>query len=352
MAIHLLDGVELYSSTLDADISTPLALRYATIAGVIALGAGRYSGKSLYPALDGGTDHSSIIVGLTTDQSTLVFGFAVKFKAASAGTDQAIVEFLSENGLRQVALIQQSTANLSSLDIYIGGSLHDSFNTGGTTDWIYLEVKLTIDAVNGEIIIKANGEEVFNEGSLDTTGDVGSLYVRSMRISTGKDSGAINGYRSNYYDDIYIADDFITNATFCTIEGLLPTSVDAHTDWTGSAGGDKNLLVDEITPNGDTDYVSSAAAGNMITFGFGNLSRLYGDIKAISLLPTVKNDATPTDLQLMTTISSTDYTLGSVFQASAAYATLPLIQDISPDTSAAWDLAELNAAAFGIEQDT
>src|SRR5690606_31110163 len=129
-----------------------------------------------------------------------------------------------------------------------------------TDQWYYLEVKFTVHDSTGSFDIRVNGVSVTSGTGVDTK-NTSNAYVNQIRIE---------GPNATDFDDFYVCDlsgsvanDFIGPLR---IETLMPTGDGAAAAWTPSTGSDHYALVDEIGPNGDTDYNVTNSAGNRDLF--------------------------------------------------------------------------------------
>jgi hypothetical protein len=91
-------------------------------------------------------------------------------------------------------------------------------------------------------------------------------------------------------------------------DAVYPTGDGAHTDATLSTGTQHFAVVDETTPNGDTDYSTLAAVGNRESLTFPTAPVAGADIVALMLLHSVrKTDAGASGMKQTLRLSSTDY---------------------------------------------
>lgn len=91
-------------------------------------------------------------------------------------------------------------------------------------------------------------------------------------------------YVRNYYiDDIYVT---TSGSRFSdvVVETLLPNEFGALSQWTPSNGGTLNYdMVNELSPNDDTDYNTATAAGNIDTYGYSSLANTSGTIHGVAI---------------------------------------------------------------------
>jgi hypothetical protein len=207
--------------------------------------------------------------------------------------------------------------------------------------WNYVEFKATIDDSVGSYEIRVNGVTILSATGIDT---------RNGGASTAN-TYSLDADSNYYYDDLYVCDDSGSiNNTFrgdVKIECLFPTSDGYLTQFTPSTPGDHYTLVDEAAPDGDTTYVYTSGIGNIDSYGFSNLTVISGSVLGVQVLPYArKDDAGSRSFAPMIYISGVAYS-GEAISIGNTYVYYPEIFDLSPATSSAWTIAEVNASEFG-----
>jgi hypothetical protein len=125
--------------------------------------------------------------------------------------------------------------------------------------WYYIEIYVGYAA--GAMRVLVDGVEVLNQTGLSLSGSgTGTSDQMRLYMNRNVDSG---GDTYCYFDDLYWEEGVTTDALLGprVVETLLPNAETATTDWTPSTGTDNSALVDEATPNGDTDYVYASTVG-------------------------------------------------------------------------------------------
>jgi hypothetical protein len=158
------------------------------------------------------------------------------------------------------------------------------------------------------------------------------------------------------YDDVYVLDSAgSVNNTFLGdqhVETIYPNADGNYGQWTPSSGTSHNALVNEHSgtyPDGDTSYVSDATVGHRDSYALGDLSVLSGTIAAVqSAMYARKDDAATRQIAAFIRRSSTDYD-GATATLATTYAFYTEIREQDPSTSAAWDIAGVNAAELGVK---
>ena len=336
MVARLIEGWE--SSTAAADYTGKWT---SLTASTIGSAAGRFGNGWR------GTGSTHAFSRTFDNQATWVVGFALRVSALPAATPIAFLAFL-DTAITHCGLAVDSTGLVFAWRATTATVLGTSSAGISTNTWAYVEARVTISDTVGVFAVRINGTTVLNLSSADTR-NAGNASANVVRLGlTASPSPA-----SNYdLDDLYILDatgsvnnDFLGD---CKVEQILPSGAGATTAWTPSAGSNFQC-VDDVPPNGDTDYVSSATAAQTDTYAYGDLSvATSGTVKAVqATVQARKDDAGSRSLALVARPGSTDR-LGGTQAVADTYAMYPQLWDSNPDTAAAWTVAETNASQFGV----
>jgi hypothetical protein len=224
----------------------------------------------------------------------------------------------------------------------------DSANALTANTWYYIELVTTTDNSTGTVAVYVNGSV---SGWINLTGQdtQQSANAYTNAFALGCSSNAVN----QYFDDVYTVSG--SGGTHTTRLGDVKcVAVNASTgdgavaQFTPSTGTDNGAMVDETTPDGDTTYNASAAAGNIDTYAFPAIG-VSGTIYGLNIHNWVlKTDAGTCDAQSVARISSTNY-LGTQTGVSTSYGYLSELYEQSPATTAAWTEAEIDGAEFGVK---
>jgi hypothetical protein len=277
---------------------------------------------------------------LPDKQATIIVGGAQKFTAGAW------------NGTKQLYILLEDAAIHCDLRIDALGRLQVTRNgtqLGLSTRnldfnrWDYIEFKVYIHDTLGTFEARVNGENWVSGINQDTrnAGAVGA--ANQIQFYAHVDM-------PGYSDDLYINDgQGAANNTFSgdqKVVAFLATANGTNRQWSRSAGADDYSLIDEPTPNGDTDYLYSSTAGQKVTCAFGGLS-LTGAIQAVQVLPCArKDDAGVRTICPVIRSAAADYDGASV-NVGDAYAYIREVFENDPATAAAWTVGGFNAAEFG-----
>lgn len=330
MSLEFIEGFDHYTTT-----SFP-GRKWDTGSTVNAIVAGRFSGN----AVRSGTGFLQISL---SSVQTRVAGFAFLFDASGA----TVVCQFQDAGTTQVELRLDSSRHLVV-------TRNGTVLTTGTTVlalsiWYYIEFKAKIDPSTGTYEVRLNGAVEIS----------GSGNTRNTTNSTCNQFALRPGFSNHYFDDIYVLNttgppnsDFLGE---CRIHTTLPnadntTATGTNKTWTPSTGTNHSALVDETNPNDDTDYISSATAGEIDTFQFPDISPT-GTIAGVqAVLCDRKDDAGARTLCAeYRSGAGTNYDGGTSITPGSAYLMHRQIWETDPATSAAWTAANINAGEFGVK---
>jgi hypothetical protein len=337
MALIFCDGFDHYAT---ADFLQKWDISTGQLPDVTT--GGRFGGNKFWA---GGTNAIQQVVKIVPSYPTYIAGFAMNL--SNYTTPLSLVEFRDQTTV-QCKLIW----DLSS------GYLHAY--TAGSTDrgvcssyisyngvWRYFEIKVTIHDSAGAIEVRENGVTMLSLSGIDTQASGNAIIDR---VALGGAPGT--SYMNLSLDDFYLCDDQGSfSNTFLgdiRVQSILPSAAGNTTQMTPSAGSNYQC-VDEAVPNGDTDYVSETTAGEKDTYAFGNLTPTSGTIAGVQVMINArKDDAGSRSIAPVYRPVSTDYD-GTTVIVSDSYTYYREIAEVSPATSAAWTIAEINGAEFGVK---
>lgn len=336
MVARLIEGWE--SSTAVADY----AGKWTSLTAASIAGANGRNGNGLR------LNNTAHAASRTFDnQATWVVGFAFRLAAYPTSAAIALCQF-QDGGTVQCGLaMANTTGQLFAFRSGTATNLGTASFTPLLNTWCYLEVKATISDAAGVFVVRANGATVLNLSAVDTKQTANAF---ASIVYFGPNVSVTSGINLDY-DDLYVLDgsgsvnnDFLGD---CKVEAIYPTGAGATTAWTPSAGANWDA-VNEAPPTGDTDYVSSATAGQTDTYAYGDLSvATSGTVKAVQATALArKDDAGSRSLALVARPGSTDR-VGATQAVADTYAAYAQVWDVNPDTSAAWTVAQVNASSFG-----
>jgi hypothetical protein len=123
----------------------------------------------------------------------------------------------------------------------------------------------------------------------------------------------------------------------------------SNTGLTCSAGTDHGALVDDTTQDGDTTFNAGTSVGVKDTYNMTDLTGVTGTVKAVAVQLIARKDLTGLkQVCPVWRIGGVDYD-GATVQPGTTYTALRQIYTVSPATSAAWTVSEINSAELGMK---
>lgn len=261
------------------------------------------------------------------------FGFWVKFLAVSANFP--FWEYRDSTGVVHHALQMNTAGTLTALrgsSAVATGTAVLVLNT-----WYYVTIGATVADTGGRFMVHVN-----NTLDIDFTGDTknaGGTVMNEMRLLS-------NATRQPVFDDVW-ADD-TTRHTNIKVVPLVPNGPGAQTQWdvTGAATNWEAMGDDN-----DATYVTSSVSGEQDLYTYDNLPANATSVLAVQEIVrgNMVGDGAPTLASLHR------HTNGTV--SKGAFNGLPGVMGpqpaqlwaVNPATLAAWTVADVNDAQFGIE---
>jgi hypothetical protein len=231
----------------------------------------------------------------------------------------------------------------------------------GIERWVECRAKWLIHDSTGYMEVFIDGSST---GWINYTGDTRNggtadwVYLQFFGV----------GGSETYLDDVILYDSDTSDAGNPAVECLqFPqprvASILASTgngtntgSWTRSTGSDDGALVDESTPNGDTDYLTSSTPGHKVTVNLPSITAGQEVIGAALHLQMRRTAGAPTAKGIFRS-GGTDY-LGASFAPHSAYGgnnlgTVSCLgHSLDPATGLAWTVAGINALEVGAEYTT
>jgi hypothetical protein len=270
-------------------------------------------------------------------------GFAWQASSTASKTDIVLV---MDGGTEQCSIRTNSSGVITvnqGNNVRATGSTVLSANT-----WYYIEFKFTIHGSTGVAEVKLNGAaEIASTGSLDLTGTANN-YWNGIRLGRNNAGAAGQGT----YDDLYLLDTSTgSNTDFLGpvfVAACYPSGNGNHSDWTPN-GGSNMGCVSEMYEDGNGSFNQSATASDIDTFEMQNLPAAAGSVFAIAQHTVAAQDGGGArTIRQKLRIAGTDYNGASV-NTSSTYQMFSEYRDVSPATSAAWSVSEVNGMESGYE---
>lgn len=336
MALRFFDGFDAYMQS-NGTALAGFSRKWPTSAnaGAIVAADGRFGGK----AANFFSTFTCWAQTPTFAEPTLGVGLAVKFTQETDTTANGQFLGFYENSTLGINVRRTPTGEMA---VYFGSTLLDVTTTLGIAlnNWATVELSVTVHNSAGAYELRVGGVTVLSDSGIDTQ-PASNAWTDVIRI--GKPA---NSVLLCTIDDLWVNDDGSFLGSW-KIQTIFPDGDAGPNDGTPSTGTDNYAVVDETSPNDDTDYVTDAA-GDSELFDYqalSNVSTVYAvQVNTIARI----DDATPRDIALTaksgtTTDASTPQTVGSSYDWFAA------IWALNPDTAAPWTASEINAGQFGFD---
>jgi hypothetical protein len=284
--------------------------------------------------------------------STLIEGCGCRFDSNAGGQLRYFLAFLDAGSL-QMGVRVNPTSHL--LEIVRGATLLATGTTPIVTGvYNYIELKVVFaTGATGSYTVKLNGVTELTASTVQTAATA-HAYADTVTLGWTTNNGASDVQES--FDDFYCND---SSGAQCNdfdgdqrIEAIFPSADGAHSAWIPSTGVAHAALVDETTPNDDTDYVGSSVLNDIDTWAMGNVTPTSGAVKAIQIMSWVrKDDAGVRTVAPVLRMGSTDHVLADLPSLGTTYQYQPRIVEVSPDTggSTPFTITEINAMEAGIK---
>lgn len=333
MALVFMDGFDHYTTLLQKWSTTNANPSITT-------GAARYG-------VNGFSANNQDAFAMTnsfTSNATWIVGVAVKL--GGFGTNRIF-------GLYDTGTVQVDLRYNASNILYVTRN-GTTLGTGTTPlvngVWTYAELKVFINASTGTVDVRRNG---VSEIALTSQNTKNTTNATANAVRLGGDVGGGGVYAS--FDDFYMCDGSGASPTDTflgdvRVETLLPSGDGNSSQLVGSDGNSINnsLLVDEVAPNDDTDYVESSTVSDKDTYAFGNLTSTTGTVFGVQVLPWAKKtDAGTRSIVSVARLSGTEVD-SATKTLSSSYSYLPDVREAKPG-GGVWTISDVNSAEFGVK---
>jgi hypothetical protein len=339
MALLHMDGFDSYSVLAD------LGFEYSAFTGTLSTTGGRYGGGA-YQADD--SDGKRLIKILASTYTELWQGCAVKHTGAGA-QQGTVFNFTSSFGAEVQITYDPSTNTWSAYRGDRATSLGTYAGMLNATSWHWVEARCVFSPTVGVVELWIDGVRVINLTAQNT---------RQNGSATGFNQVILGDVSTHHtlkvFDDWYVLDTSgsVNNARLgeCRINTLVPTSDASPNNGTRSTGASNFSCVDEAQ-NNTTDYVDlTNTSGQTELYGMSDLSVTPTAIYAVrNVVQAQKTDVDALSLSAIIKSNTTTATGTAVVQTNGAYVHTLQIQEVDPDTSAAWTFSGINAMLCGVK---
>jgi hypothetical protein len=294
------------------------------------------------------SNYNQSLIQTFSARATWIVGFA--YRVNSTAATYKIVTLNDSASVQAGCWINASTGQINV--VRNGTVLGTSTTVLVPSTWYYIEFKGTIDNATGVAVLKINDTTEVSLSGIDTQ-NTANANANQIEIG-GSYGGSSSGYLLDF-DDVYICDnsggapnnDFLGDVR---VDALMPSGNGNSSNLVGSDADstDNYLLVDEIPPNDDTDYVESATVTDEDTYVYGNLDSTSGTVYGVQIVPRArKTDAGARAIASVARLSATEVDSADKV-LSSSYTYQPDVRETKPG-GGAWTIADVNSAEFGVK---
>lgn len=218
----------------------------------------------------------------------------------------------------------QSAGSLVTSNVTLSGGRHR------------FDIHFKSDASTGVFTVYLDGVSWFTfSGNTTGTGAGNTADALIFRREGGLNT------EKRVFSAVIVSDSDTRNMAFCVD---YPNADGAVTDWSGSY-----LDVDDVG-GADGLMLYAAAAGDISTFQFPNLPSAMASLTPLAVDVRISGTVSGTDVvRTVARVGGVNYDEGVNMSTSIRPRDLNAIAPVNPATAAAWTVAEINAAEFGVK---
>ncbi len=304
---------------------------------------GSYSMQMHKPNITGQVVEARFSIG--AQSSTCGIGLGVYMPNLPLGSQLAGFQFRDTGNTALLSICLQSDGSICARKGDFSGTvidISDSILTAGTFN--HIETKATFDTVAGFVECRVNGVTKLQIGSLN----LGAVQAASCALMLFAGTGDI------FWDDIFAWDDTGTyNNSFMGAQRILtvfPVADTAQADLTIVGTSDGFAAINNVPPDGDTTYLTTATVSNKSDFALDTLPPELVAIAGVFVPAMARVDAAGIGNLKVSLVSSGDVLAGSDVPLTPSYTYYRNSFEYNPHTMAPWTKATLEAALLRIEK--
>lgn len=210
-----------------------------------------------------------------------------------------------------------------------------------TGPFYYIEANIVVDSIFGFCEVRVN-EVVACSFTGNFQGVAGEAFATNIGVGQG-----------SAIQPLYITDFYVHTTRYLgdiKVRFIKPNGNGTNRDFSRSTGADDYVLVDEVPPNGDTDYLFTDVLNEKVSCEMEDVDLEGGTCEGIQVLACVRKDeANVRKIKTLILEGGTE-TLGDDEESiPVGYYYATQCYDENPRTSAKWLEAELNDIEAGIK---
>lgn len=283
-----------------------------------------------------------------TGNATWIMGFAFKVAALPSAT-RTLLLLYNATVAEQVIIKLTATGTLAAYRGPLGGTLLGTSTAVLTAGvYAYLEVKVLISDTVGTVEIRKDGISILTLTGLDTQNGAGGTIASFGFLGPDSEAATID------IDDVYACNgagaapqnNFLGD---CRVDTTFPNAAGNLSQWTPSAGSNWQN-VDEDPADDDVTYNFASVAATRDLYALPDIAPTTGTVFGVAVNMQVrKDDAAARTFRDLVRSGSTNFPGGLTHTAAATYNMFTEVHETDPNTSAAWTIANINLAEFGID---
>lgn len=285
------------------------------------------------------------------NNATAIIGMAIKVSALPASTSRCILSF-QDGVTTHISILLKSDGTLEARRSTFAGTILGTTTAVLTAGvYAYIEVKVLISDTVGTVDIRKDGVSILALTAQDTqngaAAQVGSFTLLDVTASQ-TETVTVD------IDDIYFCNGAgsAPQNTFlgdCRVDTTFPNGAGNLSQWTPSAGSNWQN-VDEDPANDDTDYNFASVAATRDLYAFPDIVPTSGVVYGVAVNMQVrKDDAAARTFRDLIRSGGANFAGSVTNTAGATYNMFTEIHQVDPNTSAAWSIANINLAEYGID---
>jgi hypothetical protein len=292
-----------------------------------------------------GRNYNNVTVtrSLGVNATTLRAGKWVR--STSVATSRTFMRFQDTTSVQCCLIWEATTSQLKVVNGTAGTELGREAGARLLNTWYFVEWEVVFNSTTGTTKVWVDGTEVINETGKDTTTTANNYANRYVDVSAST---------AFQIGETYVCDDQGAapwNARLGPVRGyvLTPAADGNYTAWTASAGNRFEAVDESPAPDGDTTYITDNTPGNKNSVTLTNTAAGLGTIYGLAhYYNERRDDAGPHTVRSFLRINGTDYP-EATDTCTASYVAHAYFDQVSPDTSAAYTTAEVDALEIGVE---
>lgn len=316
-------------------------LSYSPSSGSGRRGTGHAAGSSA---------NSNAYRSLGGNHSTLIAGVAYARGTVNTHTIMGFTDGVPASGTSQMS-VRHNTDNTFS--VYRGSTLLGTTTFVAMTNvYYYVELKVVFHASAGSYELKIGNVTRLSASGISTI-QTANAYANYFHLGGPSGIGDSGNTVQAYFDDLYICNasgslnnDFLGDVR---VDTVFPNAAGSETDFTSSTGGANWTTVDE--PSMTSDYNYASAIGSRDLYQLSSLASLpYDEVFGVKTSVNMRTDVAGTrEAKTIFVSGATEVDGTPILLPTTDMYVFSAVMETNPDTSVAWEQAEVNAVELGVE---